>query len=88
MDEILNKSYGHIGDHKDLHFFGEWVYCETEEERKQAYQYLALWKKFFIKKLPEMIQEGDDQIIWRPKCETQTIATLGIKIAMRRKENV
>ncbi len=77
-----------------LHFFGEWVYWDNQENLDEAYKYLALWKKFQLKRLYDMQQEGKDQIILRPAMYEESLggmlpnmgrATLGIKIAMKGK---
>ena len=81
---------------EDLHFFGEWVYWDTQEDLDAAYKYLTLWKKFQLKRLHDMEQVGDDQIILRPAMYEESLAgilpnmgraTLGIKIAMKGKLN-
>jgi|SRR6187402_3959924 len=97
MTELFDISDGHNTlQEDDLCWFGEWVYWETEEDLDDAYKYLALWKKFHLKKLPKMIQDGHDQIVLRPAMYEESLAgilpnlgraTLGIKIAMKRKEN-
>ncbi len=78
----------------NLHFFGEWVYWDTQEDLEDAYKYLALWKKFILKRLDDMEQEGEDHIILRPAMYEESLggmlpnmgrATLGIKIAMKGK---
>lgn len=78
----------------DLHFFGEWVYWDNEEEKEQAILYLRLWKKFQLKRLNDMEQVGDDQIILRTEIQDYSLKgfmpnlsrpTLGIKIAMKGK---
>lgn len=79
----------------DNSFFGEWVYFDNEEEKEDAYKYLALWKKFMLKKLPDMEQVGQDQIVLRTYTENMIgqkfpINTLGIKIEMigKKPENI
>jgi|GEM_PF-4652060 len=78
----------------DLHFFGEWVYWDNQEDLDDAYKYLALWKKFQMKRLSDMQQEGKDHLILRPEMHGESLlgmlpnmgrATLGIKIAMKGK---
>ncbi len=71
-------------------FFGEWVYFENDEEKEDAYKYLALWKKFMLKRLRDMEQVGHDQIILRNNIEDYNgkiipTMTLGIKIEMKGK---
>lgn len=60
-------------------FYGEWVYFDNEVEKKEAIEYLNLWKKFMIKKLPDMKQKGKDQFVERNFPNT---STLGLKICM------
>ncbi len=72
----------------DSKFFAEWVYFDNEEEKEDAYKYLALWKKFMLKRLVGMEQVGVDQIILRNSIESfsgekSSINTLGIKIQMK-----
>jgi hypothetical protein len=67
-------------------FYGEWVAWEDDDELNKAYEYLALWKHFFVRKLRGLEQVGHDQIVLRPKSEHQAIGTLGIKIQMRIRE--
>ena len=69
------------------HFFGEWVFFDDEEEKEDAYKYLALWKKFILKRLPDMEQIGYDQIVIKAGFPSNT---LGIKIEMKGKvpENI
>ncbi len=74
----------------DNHFFGEWVYFENDEEKEDAYKYLALWKKFMLKRLRNMEQVGHDQIVLRNNIEDFNrkiipTMTLGIKIEMKGK---
>jgi len=97
MTELFDIS----NTHKDLKedevkFFGEWVYWDDQEDLEDAYKYLALWKKFHLKRLPEMQQEGHDQIVLRPAMYEESLggmlpnlgrATLGIKIAMKVKND-
>lgn len=66
-------------------FFGEWVYWDDDKELQDAYVYLALWKKFIVKRLPDMEQVGNDQFVLRPIDENQERATVGIKIEMKGK---
>jgi hypothetical protein len=70
-------------------FLGEWVFWENEEELKDAYIYLELWKKFILKRLPEMEQVGNDHLVLRP-ADVLGRGTLGMKIEMKGKlpENV
>ena len=77
---------------EQLHFFGEWVYWDTQEELEDAYKYLALWKKFILKKLSGMEQVSDDQIVLRPPRNEESLkeimpnlsrGTLGVKFAMK-----
>lgn len=97
MTELFDISNGHKDlEENEVKYFGEWVFWDTEEDLEDAYKYLALWKKFHLKKLPKMIQDGHDQIVLRPALYEDSLggmlpnlgrATLGIKIAMKRKEN-
>lgn len=85
-NELFDISSGHKDLKEDeVRYFGEWVYYDNQEDLDDAYKYLALWKKFHLKRLPEMQQEGNDQIVLRPICEHQATATLGIKIAMKKR---
>ncbi len=75
----------------ESNFFGEWVIFENEEEKEDAYKYLALWKKFMLKRWRNMEQVGNDQIVLRNNIEDFNgnkvpIMTLGIKIEMKMKE--
>ena len=72
------------------HFFAEWVEYRDEEEKKEANQYLILWKKFFMRKVSylELINE---QFIDKPKpTEVDEFiiinSTLGIKLHMMEKK--
>lgn len=77
-------------DTEKEHWFAEWVYFENDEEKEDAYKYLALWKKFLLRKLKGMIQKGDDQIIIRSYSYSESMSpitypnlpTIGIKICM------
>jgi hypothetical protein len=70
----------------DFQYFGEWVEYRSEEERIEAKQYLDLWKKFFLRKVPDL-EFVEEHFIDR---ENALIYTFGIKIAMKGKkpENV
>jgi len=77
-----------------INFFGEWVYWENEEELVEAHTYLSLWKKFILKRLNNMQQEGHDQIILRPAMYQENMrgvmpnlerGTLALKISMKGK---
>jgi hypothetical protein len=67
-------------------FYGEWVFFETEEERQDAYKYLALWKHFLMKKMKGLKQVGHDQIVLRPNVNSLGLSTLGMKIELRADE--
>lgn len=92
-NELFDISSGHKDLKEDeVRYFGEWVYYDNQEDLDDAYQYLALWKKFHLKRLPKMQQEGQDQIVLRPVLYEESLegilpnlgrATLGIKIAMK-----
>lgn len=73
----------------NLHYFGEWVEYRNEEEKIEAKQYLELWKKFFIRKIPTL-EFVEETFIDRPKYEcwggavrNSVKATLGLKICMK-----
>lgn len=97
MDDLFDISNGPRDlKENEIRYFGEWVFWENEEEKEEAIQYLSLWKKFFLKKLPDMVQEGHDQIVLKPSVQQDSLGgllpkmskpTLGIKIAMKRKLN-
>jgi hypothetical protein len=80
------------------HFYGEWVRYDNEEEKIEAEQYLKLWKKFFLKKLPEEMEFVEDHLIDRPigtlmmksltHDEPSKFGTLGVKICVKREENI
>ena len=79
------------------HFYGEWVRYDNEEERQEAIQYLALWKKFFLKKLPLGAELILDQLIERPigtlvssmlSDEPSKFGTLAIKICVEHEEQI
>lgn len=80
------------------HFFGEWVEYHNEEEKLQARQYLELWKKFFLRKIPNL-EFVEEQFIDRTNIFPISLngymtgpsnSTLGLKICMKGKkpENV
>ncbi len=64
------------------HFFGEWIEFYNEEEQKEAEQYLALWEKFFVRKVPEL-EHVDSQVIIRRDGFGLGRSTIGVKIMMR-----
>jgi|TARA_R110000822_G_scaffold125342_3_gene260013 hypothetical protein len=73
------------------HFFGEWVEYRSEEEKIEAKQYLDLWKKFFMRKIPDL-EFVNEQIIDRKNIAPislgglllgEPISTLAIKICMK-----
>ncbi len=68
---------------KNKHYFGQWVKILDESELEEATQYLALWSKYFQRKIPEL-KFIDSQIIYRPKgtYSDKEISTLGCKIEM------
>jgi hypothetical protein len=73
-------------------FFGEWVFYHDEEDKKEAYTYLELWKKQIIIKLAAYGYEFvdwkyiDNKDIQNFKGNTIQISTLAIKIEMRKKD--
>lgn len=68
-------------------FYAEWVSYEDCKEREEAFDYLRLWKKFLLKKLPSLEQVGFDQIIERNDIHGKGFNTLGIKIELRLRED-
>lgn len=68
----------------DKYFFKEWVFFDSEDEKKDAEKYLDLWKKFIIKKNQDL-RFVDDQIIERDFSHLNSRKTLGIKIEMEKK---
>lgn len=65
-------------------FYGEWVPYESEEEQEEALTYLALWKKFLLKKLCSLEQVGGDQIVIRLATSSQS-STLGLKFELKKR---
>lgn len=94
MNELFDISNGHKDLKEDeVRYFGEWVYWDNQEDLDDAYKYLNLWKKFHLKRLSKMKQEGHDQIVLRPAMPEESLlgvlpnigrATIGIKIAMKK----
>jgi len=70
-------------EEKDLHWFGEWVPFEDDEEKEEAIKYLTLWKKYLLKKFSTMTQFGHDQIIVRPCNGILSYHKIGIKICLK-----
>jgi hypothetical protein len=68
------------------HYFGEWVEYHNEEEKEEAIKYLALWKKFFIRKVPDLKFDNHDQIVLRPDVFGMGKNTIGIKICGKGKK--
>lgn len=68
------------------HFFREWVYFTNPEERQQAYDYLNLWKKFHLKRFPDLEQVGEDSWVENKDVFQLGVNTLGLKIAMQKKD--
>jgi hypothetical protein len=68
---------------KNKHYFGEWVKLENESELKEATQYLALWTKYFQRRVPEL-KFIDSHLIYKPKgtYSDKELATVGVKIVM------
>ena len=66
-------------------FFSEWVIYENDEEKEFAKLYLDLWKKFYLRKINEFTQVGEDQFIDRKDVFGKGIHTLGIKIEAKPK---
>jgi hypothetical protein len=73
------------------YFFGEWAEYKSEEEKIEARQYLNLWKKFFMRKNPNL-EFVNAQIIDRKNISPvslggflpgEPISTLAIKICMK-----
>lgn len=95
MTELFDISNSHKDVKEDeVRYFGEWVYWDNQEDLDDAYKYLSLWKKFHLKRLSNMEQEGHDQIVLRPATHEESLgdtfpnlvrATLGIKISMKMK---
>ncbi len=76
------------------HYFGEWVEYRNEEEKIEARQYLELWKKFFMRKVPDM-EFVEEQIVDRVNIHPINItgtyfgepkSTLALKICMKGKK--
>jgi hypothetical protein len=68
-------------------FFGEWVPVYTEQDKKDAYEYFRLWKKFLLLKLHHLKQKNEDHIIDNSNPATPFIKpTLGIKILLEKKD--
>ena len=97
MTDLFDISSGHKDlKEDDVRYFGEWVFWDTQEDLDDAYKYLALWKKFHLKRLLDMQQDGHDQFILRPAMYEESLgkvlpnmgrATLAIKIAMKKKSS-
>lgn len=67
------------------HYFGEWVEYQSEEEKLQAIDYLALWQKFFLRKIPEL-EYIENHLVCGPDCLGENKSTLGLKLRMRGKK--
>ncbi len=73
-------------DMRDDIFYGEWVEWENEEEKEQALQYLALWKRFFLKKVPDL-ELIEEQLVYNVglflEGSNKERNAIGIKLQMR-----
>ena len=74
---------------ENLHYFGEWVEIRSEEEKVEAEIFLQSWKKFFLRRMPDL-ELVIDQIVDKPNLIAPGIGTIGIKIGLKGKlpENV
>ena len=67
-------------------FYAEWVPVYSEEDKKDAYEFLRLWKKFLLLKLDYMQQKGQDYFIDHSTPEYPFIkGTIGLKIELEAK---
>ncbi len=65
--------------------YAEWAYYETEEEKKEAEQYLLLWKKFYLRRLGKNVKHLEDHFIDRKPWEVGVLSrygTLAIKMCV------
>lgn len=76
---------------ENKNYFGEWVKLENESELEEATQYLALWTKYFQRRVPHL-KFSDSQLIYKPKGTyfDKELSTVGVKIEMEgeKPENV
>lgn len=87
MDNTINvHEVGKPLPNDDTSFFGEWVFFENPEEFEEANEYLKLWKKFFLKKIPSLEQVGKDYMITKHDINDTGKSSLGIKIEVRNKD--
>lgn len=68
---------------ENKHYFGEWVKLENESELQEATKYLALWTKYFQRRVPAL-KLIDSQIVYRPAGSYlgQDLITVGVKLEM------
>lgn len=48
----------------DITCYGEWVPIINEEEKEEATTYLKSAKKFMLRKIPDYIEQGEDQFVY------------------------
>ncbi len=67
---------------ENLHFYGNSININDESEIEEGTTYLNLWKKYFVKKLPDGAEVPEEpiytQLLYRPHDEI-----LSMKIAVR-----
>jgi len=81
-----------LGELENFEWYGEWVFFDNDEEKKEAEEYLRLWKKFILKRLHPLVcvdtqiieKKIEDYQSFNGKCvlEPKGKYTLGIKIQM------
>jgi len=62
-------------------WYSEFCSYNTAIEKREAYRYLTLWKKFLMKKLPERLYFKEEK--WE---ETSNIATITLKLCMTKEK--
>jgi len=76
---------------ENKHYFGEWIKINDESELEEATQYLALWTKYFQRRVPSL-DLIDSQLIYKPKGTyfDKELSTMGVKLEMQgeKPENV
>lgn len=64
-------------------WYSDFCLYNNKEEKEEAYQYLKLWKKFFIAKLPYFLLLKDEK--WT---ENKELPSVSLKLCMEEKNSV
>jgi len=71
-----------MGKAPNKQWYSEFCSYRTKKEKREAYRYLTLWKKFLMKKLPERLYFKEEK--WS---ETYNLTTITLEFCMAKEKN-